>query len=397
MKYDIEKRKTEARARYELRLKQVSPERVEILKQDYGLLMRVLDLLTDKTAQAVSEITGVGRTVIYAWGKCEFPRSFQLHPEADCEQIAARQKELHRIYDAQISSADGRKIDMQRDLADFDRAASLLLDHYSYREALRLMGARFRKVYGWIKGKGLPLSFRNSATRTKEIPAGLRERQQFAYLLGVYQSKVDEIPPERLSITTRDSGLERTIRQSMDALGLKYSQVTVHYAGRAAERIYYDSKSLMSMIKEITEDNTSIPREFMQDQKMLIRYLQGFFDSRAVPSYAPNTIQSSHIRRVHPRIIITKSNSTSLMSAVNTALHSLGINSRYNPHKDPIQIEINDIASIRRVLDYGLFKNKEKLRALTETYRYWRETKEYDHNGKFQKLKDKIREERDKK
>jgi len=308
------------------------------------------------------------------------------------QELLARKEEVHRIFQ-EIRHLKNNSIQMQRDLRSFDDGIFLLLNGMTYRECCELQD-NFSTVYGWIKRGTLPLSFRQSATRTKETPTGLTKRKQFAYLLGVYQSKVDEIDQKRLTIITRDSELEKAVKQSLNALRLKHSQTTVHYANRSAEKIYYDSKNLMSRIKSITENNTSIPQEFIPNQTLMISYLQGFFDSRAIPSYSSCTIQSSEIRRIHPRIIITKSGNESLLSAVNTALHLLGINSRYNPRQTPDQIVINELESIKKVIDYKLFRNKEKLRELKETYRYWKETKKYDSNGKFQQAKNKIREER---
>jgi hypothetical protein len=395
MQYDIKKRRAEAKKRYEQRLQQVSPEKAKKLKQDYKKFIQVLDLLSHRTAPEVANMTGMHRTTVHDWGTRKFPQSFELRTETDLNHVTERQKELHKIYASQACfSTDTQKLQMDRDLADIDQAAELLMKKYSYREAYKIMGSRFRKANEWIKKDTLPLSFRDSATRTKEIPAGLTKKKQFAYLLGVYQSKVGEIHNERLTIVTQDSDLEKTVKQSLNALRLKYSQATVHYASRSAEKTYCDSKNLMNLIKEATEDNTSIPKEFMQDQNLLINYLQGFFDSRATPSYAPRTIQNSKIRRISPRITITKSGNASLLSAINTALHSLGINSRYNPRKAQGFIVITETESIKKVMDYKLFRNREKMQTLKTAYNYWKETQTYDSNGKFQKLKEKILEER---
>ncbi|MBW3004635.1 hypothetical protein KY310_02290 [Candidatus Woesearchaeota archaeon] len=287
------------------------------------------------------------------------------------QELLARKREVHNIFKNR-SLLNSNPAQMQEDLQRFDKGLCLLLKGGTYRECCAMMEG-FSTVYGWIKRGILPLSFRQSATRTKEIhPARLRNRKQFAYLLGVYQSKVEEIHPERLTISTRDQGLEKTVKQSLNSLRLKYSQATVSYANRRAERIYYDSKSLMSLISESTEDNTSIPKEFMQDQNLLISYLRGFFDSRATPSYMPRTTQKSRILRVQPRVVITKSGNTPLLSAINTALHLLGINSRYNARKTPDQIVIHEIESIKRLLDYPLFRNREKMQELKETYSHWK-------------------------
>lgn len=285
------------------------------------------------------------------------------------QELLERKKEVHSIFKKR-TLLHNNSAKMAEDLQKFDKGIYLLLNGRTYRECCGELD-RFSTVYGWIKRGLLPLSFRQSATRTKEIPARLKKRQQFAYLLGIYQSKVEEIHPERFSITTRDKGLEKTIKQSLNALNLKYSRATVKYAGRSAERIYYDSKSLMSLISDATEENTSMPKEFMQDQKLLIKYLQGFFDSRATPSYMPRTTQKSRILRIQPRIAITKSGNTALLSAINTALHSLGINSRYNARKTPDQIAIYEIESTKRFLDYPLFRNRKKLQELKETYSHW--------------------------
>lgn len=312
------------------------------------------------------------------------------------QELLGRQKEVHRIF-RERSNLNGNHVQMKKDLQRFDKGVFLLLNGRTYRECCEAMEG-FSTVYGWIKSRILPISFRQSATRTKEInPARLRKRQQFAYLLGVYQSKVEDIHKYRLTIATSDSELEKTIKQSMNALRLQHTQKTVHYAGRSTERFYHDSKSLMSIINEITENNTSIPPEFIHDQKLMISYLQGFFDSRATPSYAPRKIQSSEIKRMQPRITITKAGNESLLSAINTALHLLGINSRYNPRQNPGLIVINEAESIKKVIDYKLFRNKEKMQTLKEAYNYWKETKQYDSNGKFQKLKEKVRKERRKK
>jgi len=309
------------------------------------------------------------------------------------QEILERKNEVHRIF-RERSALNGNHAQMKKDLQRFDSGVYLLLNGVTYRDCCEIIDC-FSTVYNWIKHKTLPLSFRQSATRTKEInPARIRQKQNFAYLLGVYQSKVNEIDKNRLTIHTKDSELERTVNQSLTALKLKYSQTTVYYADRSAEKIYCDSKNLMSMIREVTEDNTSIPKEFMQDQKLMITYLQGFFDSRATPSYAPRAIQNSKIRRIYPRITITKSGNISLLSAVNTALHLLGINSKYNPKQNPNNIVINDMESIKKTIDYKLFRSQKKMQELKETYRYWEETKEHDYNGKFQKLKDRIRKER---
>lgn len=395
MQYDIKKRKAEAKKRYKQRLKQVSPEKAKKIKQDYKEFMHVLDLLSHRTAPEVANMTGMHRTTVHGWGTRKFPKSFELRTETDLNQVTERQKALHEVYDSQVGfSTDAQKLQMDRDLADIDQAAELLLNNYSYRESLEIMGSRFRKANEWIKKNTLPLSFRDFAARTKEMPASLAKKKQFAYLLGVYQSKVDEIHNERLTIVTKDSALEKTVRQSLNALKLKYSQATVHYANRRAERIYCDSNSLMSIINEATENNTSIPKEFVQDRNLLINYLQGFFDSRGTPSYALRIIQNSKINRIYPRITITKSGNDSLLSAINTVLHSLGINSRYNPRKAPGFITITETESIKKVINYKLFRNREKMQTLKAAYKYWKETQIYDSNGKFQKIKEKILEER---
>lgn len=309
------------------------------------------------------------------------------------QEILDRQREVHRIF-KERSNLNGNHVQMEQDLQTFDQCVTLLLEGRTHRECAERID-RFSTAYRWIKSGVLPLSFRQSATTTKETnPARLRKRQQFAYILGVYQSKVGEIHNERLTIVTKDSHLETTVKQSLNVLRLKYAQATVHYANRSAERIYYDSKNLMSIINETTENNTSIPQEFMQDQQLLIKYLQGFFDSRATPSHAPKEIQKSDIRRIYPRITITKSGNESLLSAINTALHLLGINSRYNPRQTPGFIVINAAESVKKAIDYRLFSNKEKIQTLKEAYQYWKETKQYDANGKFHKIKSRIREER---
>ncbi|MBD3304296.1 hypothetical protein GF343_04055 [Candidatus Woesearchaeota archaeon] len=286
------------------------------------------------------------------------------------QELLERKEEVHKTFKKRSLLSNNSAL-MQKDLQRFDKGIFLLLQGKTYRECCELMDC-FSTVYGWIKRGITPLSFRQSATRTKEIPARLKQRLQFAYLLGVYQSKVEEIHPERFTIATNDKGLEKTVKQSLNALKLKYSQATVHYASRSAERVYYDSKNLMSLIKEATEDNTSIPKEFMQQQNLLIKYLQGFFDSRATPSYIPRTTQKSRILRVQPRITITKSGNECLLSAVNTALHMLGINSRYNPRNTPDQIAINEIKSIEKVMEYKLFRNRKKMQELKETYARWK-------------------------
>ena len=308
------------------------------------------------------------------------------------KDILARKKKVHEIFQER-STANGKRVQMEKDLLRFDQGIELLLTGKTYKECKRLLSC-FPTIYGWIKRGTLPLSFRESATRTKNIPAKLMKKQQFAYLLGIYQSKTGEVNKERLSITTRDSCLERKVKQSLNHLKIRYSQTEVHYADRTAKRIYCDSKNLMSLIKQATEDNTIIPKEFIQEKKMLLNYLRGIFDSRGIPSYSPHKIKSSQIRRIYPRITITKSDNTSLLSAINTMLHSLGINSRYNPRQNPNQIIINETESIKKIIDYGLFKSKEKMQELKENYKYWKETKEHDYKGKFHKLKEKIREER---
>jgi len=310
--------------------------------------------------------------------------------------LLARQSEMHRIFEER-SVLNRNHTQTEEDLRRFDHGIELLLQGKTYR-ACQESVRNFSTVYGWIKRGNLPMSFRDSATRTKKIKTGkFLKKKQFAYLLGVYQSKVHEINPERLSICTSNPDLEKTVKQSFNTLRIKHTQTTVKYTDRTAKKIYCDSKSLMSFIKEVTEDNTGIPKEFLQDHKMLISYLQGFFDSRAVPSYAPSNIQNSQIKRMHPRITITKSGNTSLLSAVNTALHSLGINSRYNQRKNPDHVVINELESIKKVIDYKLFRNRENIRALKETCTYWKETKKYDNNGKFQRQKDKVRKERSEK
>ena len=149
----------------------------------------------------------------------------------------------------------------------------------------------------------------------------------------------------------------------------------------------------MSYISEITENNARIPHEFYIPV-IMNSYLSGF-SAQASISYTKDIFKCSSIPRISPKIVIRKQGNISLMSAVNSALNLLGVASVYNKLTDPGCIYIYALESIKKFIDLGLCRSSEKMGRLKELYDYWKDTKELDDYGAYQKLKDKIRLQRD--
>jgi len=307
------------------------------------------------------------------------------------EELLCRKKQFHEIYDARLASANGKKEAMARDLADFDKGIELLLQGVSYREGPQEM-ERFSTVYGWITGRNLPQSFRDFAEQFKKISTSqLSDSLDFVYLVSVYQAKVRDIALNRYNVVTGDVPLARRVEHCFKSLYLQPSVKDISFSNnsRHATRVYFNSTKFMSCISEITKNNTCIPGQFYIPASMLM-YLSAFFDVRAVPFYSSRRIKSSSILRHYPKIVITKTGRPSLLSSVNASLHVLGINSNYDSQSRPGQIQIDELASIKKFIDLGLFRSSEKMARLKEAYAYWEKTKELDYNGAYNKLKEQI-------
>lgn len=395
MPLDINKKRIEVEERYRLRLRQrnMYPVCIKELNKDYALFMRILDLYEKHSLPEIANLTGLSEDALeHRLYHGKFPKSFQLIRVFDRKLLLARKANFHKVYLKSIASADGRKEAMGKDLADFDKGIELLLNGKNYRTCTQEM-PRFSTVYDWILQRNLPWSFRdrNVEVEFKKINTDrLSESSNFAYLLGVYQAKVASINPDRLTITTNEPSLAREVENCFNALHMKPSRKLVDFSNSGhAERIYYDSSRLMSYISEITENNTRIPHSFFLPN-LMIAYLSGFFDARASPHHSESKSKCSSIIRKYPRIVITKKGNVPLLSAVDSALNFIGIASNYDSQKNPSQIYINELKSIKKVIDLGLFRSCEQMDKLKELYDYWKDTNELDRNGKYQVQKNKI-------
>lgn len=311
-----------------------------------------------------------------------------MHAEMGTERLLLRKEEFNKTYLDRTASAKNNQEAMQKDLELFNKGIDLLLQGKTYRQCKQEM-PRFSTVYSWIYRNNLPMSFRESfATNTRHIDLSkLLENYMFPYFIGAYQAKTDKIPTNRLSITTNDTYLEKEIEKSLRSLRIKYTNTTIAFNERKSARIYIDSKELLSHIFILTENNTAIPKEFLVEAGALETYLTGFFDARAVPSYSASQIQDSRIIKLNPRIIITKKGHVSLLSAINTALHYLEIDSCYNPSTNPRVLSINEKNSIEKIITLKLFTNKEKIQKLKDICNYWKEKKDPIPSLSFKKQK----------
>ena len=300
------------------------------------------------------------------------------------KKLLERREEINKIYNERITPANNKQKAMQEDIELFNKGTDLLLQGKTYRQCQKEI-PRFATAYDWICRNTLPMSFRESfATNTRQISREkLLENPRFPYFIGAYQAKTDKIPTNRLSITTLDKCLEKEIQKSLKSLRLKFNKTIIRCNEQKAARIYMDSKELLSYIHDLTENNTAIPSNFLVEAGALETYITGFFDARAVPSYSPSRIQGSRIIKLNPRIIITKKGHVSLLSAINTALHSMDINSCYNPSINPRVLSINERNSIEKIITLKLFTNNEKMQKLKDICNYRKETKNYLQHMSF--------------
>lgn len=315
----------------------------------------------------------------------------------DVRTLRYRKQKFHEEYQKRLASANGRQEAMARDLADYDKGIELLVNGVSYRACQKMM-PHFMTVYGWILQRNFPSSFADHTVPRKQIDMSLLENSlDFVYLVGAYQAKVQDISLQCYTIATGDMPLAGRVENCFKALHFKPGVTDYFFASRTpAKRVYFNSTKFMSCILEITKNNTCIPRQFYIPTSKVV-YLSAFFDVRAVPVYSSKRIKSSSIVRHYPKIVITKIGRPSLLSSVNASLHVLGINSNYDSQSRPGRIQIDELASIKKFIDLGLFRSREKMARLKELYGDWKKTKEFDYNGAYNKLKKKILLERESK
>jgi len=310
----------------------------------------------------------------------------------DSETLLSRQKNFHEIYQERLASANGKAEAMALDLADFDKGIELLLQGLCHREC-KMVIPRFTTVYGWIVNCGIPSSFRNYSTSTslkKVDPSLFEDLPNFAYFVGACQAKTKNIPSNTWSIPKRDFLLEKEVSRCFNSLHIgNRKERADNNDGGQKPRVYYCSSGLMSYISEITERNSCVPHLFFT-QEMMIPYISGFFDARAVLLYSRNKVQCSDIVRKYPLVRIIKKGNVPLMRAVNSAIHFIGVDSVYTPEKNPNRIHIAKLESIKKVIDLSLFRNSGKMERLTDLYTEWDEIKELDYRGAFNRLKEKV-------
>ena len=348
------------------------------------------------------------------------------------QKLLSSQERFHKIYQERIASADGRKEAMEKDLADFDKGIELLLQGRN-RNACRNEMERFLTVYGWIAQRNLPQSFLDHVWCKNINTRLLAKSPNFAYIMGFYQARLRIIHPHHIRIRTCDSSLEYEVEKCFNALHMAPSNKTIVFkkikipiaptgrgifnVAKTLERnietlnpivasdgylqqikhshvLCYSSVMLMSYISEITENNSRIPHSFFIPNLMKA-YLSGFCDAHSSPTYYKSKPKCSSIIRKYPRVVITKQGNVPLLSAVNSALNFLGIASVYNTQRNPDQIYILALESIKKFIDLGIYRSREKLGKLKELYDCWKDTNELDRHGAYQKLKDEIRMQRD--
>ncbi len=280
--------------------------------------------------------------------------------------IPARKAVVTRRYNLKYAALAGDCERIQRLQRDYELVQRVLdlSKEKSFSEVSEASGVKVSTLRDWVCGRKLPRSLRLNPSRKNSISRGrLADSLDFIYLLGVYQPRVQKIN-ERLSVESKHDWLEEKVFDCMHAV---FGDIHSQYA-------LFQSKELMGYVREITDDNCSLPESLFYSRKNACRsdieraYIRGFLDSRASIACQKRVLKCSGSIRQKPVVFAYVRNS-SLLEKIKGLLAKHSINSSYIKDKRDGRrsLCINEFSSVKICRLYmSCSPKKERLSELLE-------------------------------
>lgn len=302
--------------------------------------------------------------------------------------VESRRQQADEVYQKKsklLSHEPERLEKLNKDYALLMQILGLYSQGMLKKDIAAAVGIRQQKVSGWLS-REFPRSFRITGSRRKKLDVKTFEKSlDFFYLLGTYQPRVKKIDPKRISIESKDSWLEKKI---CDCL------FNVFGDSMKSKKTLYESRYLMDYVKEITDDNTNLPRSLKGIIKYEAAYLNGLFDSRACISSYNYKVPGWSLERKRPIIFIHVTNEC-LIEKIRALLLWHGVRSSYITDKRDGKrcIAINEFNSLKKCLKY-FSKDSAKKEKLSELIAYVKEHKLNDLHGLYSKMRSKVLKEK---
>jgi len=187
-----------------------------------------------------------------------------------------------------------------------------------------------------------------------------------AYIIGVYQSKVNRINSQALMITDQNKDLVERCRQFLEEVFDTFIyQTEVKYPKgsivKYKHRLVFWNKEFMDYLREETSDNNKVFK--FDDKETEMDYIRGWFDSRASVTFSPHYIERLDWKAQYPKIVIHKQ-SQRLLKSLRMLLRRHSFSAKLNKNR----ILITKDRDIKKVIERGLLTDKNKLERLTELY-----------------------------
>lgn len=307
--------------------------------------------------------------------------------------IPARKAVVTRRYNLKYGMLAGDDERIQRLQKDYELVQRVLdlSKEKSFSEVSEVTGVNLSTLRDWVSGRKLPRSMRlNSANSNKINKQKLAESLDFIYLLGVYQPRVQKIT-EKLFVESKHDWLEEKVFDCMhDVFGDTHSQYAL-----------FQSKDLMKCIREITDDNGSLPESLFYPKENACRsdvervYIQGFLDSRASVTCQKRVLKCSGGIRQKP-VIFAHVRNSSLLEKIKGLLAKHSINSSYITDKRDGRrsLCINELSSVKICRLY--LSDSPKKEKLSEFMEYHEDMIKNDLFGRSSKEIQRSKQEKEK-
>ena len=183
---------------------------------------------------------------------------------------------------------------------------------------------------------------------------------KISYVIGVYQSKVRNMNPDALMITSQNRYVVDVCKEILEKEFNRkiYQKITSYPKGsivKYKQRLVFWNKKLMTYLREITDNNTKVPSNADED------YIRGWMDSRAIVTFSPHHINCLDWETKYPRVVIHKNNQI-LLQSLKRFLRRYSFYPTIN--KDRLVLSKNK--DIQKLIKKGLITDKDKLEKLVE-------------------------------
>lgn len=195
----------------------------------------------------------------------------------DFTNLIKRKRDLEVIY-TDLSRRYAADSDLTDKLTKEYRILLKLIDAgqkgFTLEEASKKAGTSIDSARRWSRGK-LPYYLNHASKKSIDLEK-LQHNENFIFLLGVYQSqKVAGVDRVSFSITAKDEPLKQTLETCMKSCFGEEAKKS-EQKGRNSTEYYVDSMSLMTMVKDLTNDNTSPPTTLFITENKRGLYYSGF-------------------------------------------------------------------------------------------------------------------------